>query len=217
MNSYPPPLRQNEYLGRYKYILRDRPVTTIVNSRGCPMKCSFCEEGGTIGRWYSVEHFNAEIESIVSMGITGVMIFDDLFTISSNKIRPYLNSLKKYHREKELIYRCFGHASVISKFPDMIKMLAESGCVELGVGAESASQKILDVVEKRTKVNQLHDFVNCAIAGGINVKAFFIIGLPGETEETFKETYNFIKKYREKYPDNFDFDLNYFSHTKGVK
>jgi len=217
MNSFPIPLRQQEYIDRYRYLLENRLATTLVNSRGCCMRCEFCEDRLTGTRWHSVEHFKNEIASIVSLGITAVMIFDDLFALDPKKVSPYLEVLKSYHQEDNLIFRCFGHAKTMSKFPEMAHMLADAGCVELGFGAESASQIMLDNIGKGTKVEELHDFVEISVKAGISVKAFFMIGLPGETKETFKQTHDFISKYRKCYPDHFDFDLAVFFPYKGTK
>jgi len=210
MNSYPIPYRGKSYIDSYNYYLNGIKATTLVNSRGCPMKCGFCESAGTKVKWYSVEHFKAEIKSIADLGIKAVMIFDDLFALSVNKTKPYLDVLKGY----DMKFRCFGHAKTMT--PEFANLLYDSGCVEIGFGAESASQEILDVVNKKTTVEQMHDFVVYVIGFGIRVKAFFMIGLPGETEESARETINFIKKYREEYPDMFDFDLTVFFPYKGT-
>ena len=217
MNSFPIPLRQREYIGRYKYLLDNRPATTLVNSRGCCMRCEFCEDRLTGTRWHSLEHFKDEIESIISLGITAVMIFDDLFALDLKKVSPYLEILKSYREKYNLIFRCFGHAKTMSRFPEMAHMLADAGCVELGFGAETASQIMLDKIEKGTKVEELHNFVEISVKAGINVKAFFMIGLPGETRETFKQTHDFIRKHRKLYPGHFDFDLAVFFPYKGTK
>jgi len=216
MTSYPIPYRERTYIQKYSYLLEGEKSTTIVNSRGCPMGCIFCEDRRTIGRWFSPQHFKKEIQSILDLGIKGIMIFDDLFTISPKKIKPYTDILKRFHQEHEVIYRCFGHAGVISRHPEMAYMLSESGCVEVGFGAESASQEILDLIGKGTKVYQIHDLVENLIQAGVKVKAFFMIGLPAETEETFQETYDFIKKYRLKYSSFFDFDCSGFFPYKGT-
>jgi anaerobic magnesium-protoporphyrin IX monomethyl ester cyclase len=187
-----------------------------VNSRGCPMHCAFCEHSGSSPRWYSPEHFEAEICNIADLGFKGIMIFDDLFALSPRKLNPYLDILRRYHRHRDVIFRCFGHARIISRYPTLLKMLADSGCVEIGVGAESASQSILDIINKRTKVDQLHACVNQAARMGIKVKAFFMVGLPGETERTFALTHEFIKFYRKKYPFHFDFDLSVFFPYRGT-
>ena len=217
MNSFPIPFRQKEYISRYRYILEDRSATTLINSRGCCMGCEFCEDRFTGLRWYSPQHFNAQIESIISLSINGIMIFDDLFAFNPKKLSPYLEILKKYQKTHNLIFRCFGHSKAMSMFPEMADMLVQAGCVELGFGAESASQEILDRIGKGTRVEGLHNLVNLSVKAGINVKAFFMIGLPGETKETFRKTYDFIKKYRELYPDHFNFDLAVFFPYKGTK
>jgi len=217
MNYFPIPLRQQEYIHRYRYLLDNRPATPLVNSRGCCMRCEFCEDRLTGTRWHSIEHFKDEIASIVSLGVTAVMIFDDLFAFDPKKVIPYLEILKAYREKHSLIFRCFGHAKTMSRFPEMAHMLADAGCVELGFGAETASQIMLDKVGKGTNVDDLHNFVEISVKAGISVKAFFMIGLPGETKETFKQTHDFISKHRKLYPDHFDFDLTVFFPYKGTK
>jgi radical SAM superfamily enzyme YgiQ (UPF0313 family) len=216
MNFYPEPFREASYLDKYSYKIEGLRSTTIINSRGCPMGCVFCEDRRTIGRWFDPDHFEQEIKDILALGIQGIMIFDDLFAISAKKIRPYTDILKKYHHSHGLIYRCFGHAGTMHRNPEMAKLLGESGCVEIGFGAESASQPILDVINKGTKIHQMHSLIEHCVAAGIRVKAFFMIGLPSESEETFQDTYDFIKKYRDLYPSHFDFDFAAFFPYKGT-
>lgn len=211
MNQYMP-LRERQYINKYKYWLKDRYVTTIVNSRGCSMGCGFCEDANTGARWYSPEHFEAEIDDIRSLGIKGVMIFDDLFAFSLKKVKPYLKILKE---QDDFIFRCFGHAATMTK--SFAKELAKAGCVSIGFGVESASQVILDRINKNTKVKQLYAFVENCVDAGIDVKAFCMIGLPGETKEDFDKTYKFIVECKEKYGDRFDFDLTVFFPYKGTE
>jgi anaerobic magnesium-protoporphyrin IX monomethyl ester cyclase len=216
MNNFAIPYREKEYVDKYSYSLDGVRATTLVNSRGCPMGCAFCEHRRTRGRWFSPDHFEKEIQNIVDHGIKGIMIFDDLFAVSPKKIKPYVQILKRFHHKASLVYRCFAHANVVAKHPEILGMLVESGCIEIGFGAESASQHVLDAIYKGTRVEEMHYCVNQAIKAGINVKAFFMIGLPGETEDMFNETYKFAKKYRDKYPKSFDFDLAVFYPYKGT-
>lgn len=57
----------------------------------------------------------------------------------------------------DIFYRCFGHARSMDE--GMAKMLSESGCIEIGFGAESGSQKILDLIDKKTKVEDNIKFI----------------------------------------------------------
>ena len=113
-----------------------------------------------------------------------------------------------------MTFRCFGHAKTMGPF--LAYILHDAGCVEMGFGAESADQGILDTVNKRTTVEQMHRFVEFVIWAGMRVKAFFILGLPGETEQTARKTVDFIRKYRTKYPDSFRFDLTVFFPYRGT-
>lgn len=209
MNSYPIPIRPQSH-DRYNYNLNGVETTTLVNSRGCPMACGFCESGKTKPKWFSLVHFEEEIKSIVGRGFKGVMIFDDLFAMGIEKVTPYLEILKRYN----MTFRCFGHARTMN--PLLAFMLQDAGCVEMGFGAESADQGILDTVNKRTTVEQMHSFVETVIWASMRVKAFFILGLPGETEQSAQKTIDFIRKYRTKYPNSFRFDLTVFFPYKGT-
>ncbi len=209
MNTYPIPLRPESH-DRYNYNLNGFQATTLVNSRGCPMACGFCESGKTKPRWFSLEHFEAEVQSIVDRGFRGIMIFDDLFALGVEKVGPYLEILKKYN----MVFRCFGHAKTMTS--EMAAKLKDAGCVEIGFGAESADQGILDTVNKRTTVEQMHAFIETVIGEGMRVKAFFILGLPGETEQTARKTVDFIRKYRTEYPESFTFDLTVFFPYRGT-
>ncbi|MFQ5329561.1 MAG: B12-binding domain-containing radical SAM protein [Thermodesulfobacteriota bacterium] len=216
MSDYPIPLREREYIHSYKYELDGQMATTMVNSRGCPMGCKFCEDSRTVGRWYGVDHFEEELASIVALGINSVMIFDDLFALSSSRLRPYAEILQRYHRFRGLTYRCFAHARSIASDPGLIPLLSESGCIEVGFGAESGCQKILDVVGKGTTVAMNRELIDKFIAHNIKVKSFFMIGLPGETHYSAGKTYDFIKQFRRKYPTMFDFDMSVFFPYRGT-
>ena len=176
-------------LRSYKYTLRGKPATTMMTARGCPEKCTFCEEAMTMTKWSSLSNLEAEMQDIKNLGYQGVYIFDDLFAIAMPKVKPICALLL----QKELIYRCNGQVKYFTKWGnEFAKMLASTGCVEMAFGFESGSQEILDRVLKRTTVAQNYDAVTYAKKEGIHVKGFVMIGLPGETRETIRETEKFI-------------------------
>ena len=98
----------------------------------------------------------------------------------------------------------------------MIEILKATGCIEVGFGAESASQKILDIVQKRTTVEQMHNLCHRFLSAGIKVKSFFMIGLPGESEEDARQTETFIRRWFRKYPDMYGYDLCAFFPYRGT-
>jgi anaerobic magnesium-protoporphyrin IX monomethyl ester cyclase len=174
---------------RYHYSLGGTAATTMMTARGCPEQCSFCEDAMTQVRWSSLENIAAQLDDIVALGYRGVYIFDDLFAISLPKIRPICEEIRK----RALVYRCNAQARYFTRWgEDMARLLASTGCYEIAFGAETGSQKILDAVRKRCTVEQNYQTVEYAKNYGLVVKAFILLGLPGETWETLEQTEAFI-------------------------
>jgi len=184
----PDRLGEQEFLRNYKYRLGNLNATTMLTGRGCPMNCKFCEDARTLTRWTSIENTISELEDILTMGYEGVYLFDDLFAINLKKCQPYLDLLKK----SGLKFRCNVHAKFMTD--EFAAALADAGCIEVAFGAESGSQEMLDRMDKKTSVQQNYDCVTHCKKYGITVKAFLMIGLPGETRETVAETEKFILK-----------------------
>jgi anaerobic magnesium-protoporphyrin IX monomethyl ester cyclase len=179
-----------EVLRKYHYFLGEREATTMMTARGCPEQCTFCEDAMTQVRSSSLENIHDQLNDIVHLGYRGVYIFDDLFTMSIRKIRPICDQFSKF----DLVYRCNAQARYFTKWGDeMAKLLAETGCYEIAFGAESGSQKIIDNIRKRCTIEQNYKTVEYAKKHGLIVKAFILIGLPGETWQTLKETESFIR------------------------
>lgn len=198
--------KAKKLLTNYNYNLGGRKATTMMMARGCPLGCKFCEESGKIVRWSSFENICKELDDIKALGYGAVYIFDDLFAMSIERLRPIVEELKK----RDLIYRCNGHAKFMTD--EMAFLLAETGCYEIMFGAESGSQKILDIVGKRTTVEQNYAFVKLCRKYGIICKAFLMLGLPGESHETIAETERFIQ---ESGLDDFQLSIFYpFAGTK---
>jgi len=186
--AMPPPDRLGEadFLRNYSYTLDGVNATTMMLGRGCPMACKFCEDARTLTRWTSVPNAVKELADILILGYKGVYLFDDLFAINLGKCRPYLDLLKS----SGLKFRCNVYAKFMTD--EFAEALADAGCVEVAFGAESGSQQILDRIDKKTTVQQNYDCVRHCKDHGITVKAFLMIGLPGETRDTVAETERFI-------------------------
>jgi radical SAM superfamily enzyme YgiQ (UPF0313 family) len=186
--AMPRPDRLGEpgFLKNYSYTLAGLNSTTMMLGRGCPMACKFCEDARTLTRWTSLGNAEAELDDIVTLGYEGVYLYDDLFAINLGKCQPYLDLLKR----SGLRFRCNVHAKFMTA--EFAAALADAGCVEVAFGAESGSQQMLDRMDKKTTATQNYDCVRYCKDAGITVKAFVMIGLPGETRATIAETERFI-------------------------
>jgi len=196
INSIPYPRRNLIDISKYHYTINDEPATTIMSSRGCPMHCAFCSHTwGSKVRLHSPEYIQGEIQYLKSIGYSALMFFDDIFTMNRSRITSITDMIKDEH----IIYRCFVRSDTTDR--KLLTMLYESGCVEVGFGAESGSQKILDIVHKNTTVEQNTKLVELAREIGIRTKAFLMVGLPGEDGESCQATYDWI---RDTHPDSWD-------------
>lgn len=177
---------RDKSLFEYKYFIDGIHATHAITSRGCPRTCRFCESARTVVRYKSKEAVGKEIQECVDLGFKAVMFFDDLFCANLKRVKELCEVIKPFN----IKFRCFAHANNFTK--EMAEILKDANCVEIGYGAEHASQKILDIVDKKTKVEQNYNLVKIANSVGIRVKAFLIIGLPGEDHDTVKELEKFI-------------------------
>ncbi len=196
----------------YHYRLGNRESTTMMSARGCPEQCAFCEDAMTPVKKSSLENLKLEMNDIKNLGYGGVYLFDDLFALSIKDSREIGEELQK----RDLIYRCNAQARYFTRWgEEMAKMLADTGCYEIAFGAETGSQKILDNIHKRTTVEMNYKTIEYANKHGLIVKAFILIGLPGENLETLKETEKMIQ-YLMSNPNN-DFGAYIYYPYKGTQ
>ncbi len=196
----------------YHYKLGERESTTMMSARGCPEQCSFCEDAMTPVKRSSLQNLGLEMDDIKNLGYGGVYLFDDLFALSLKDSGEVGRELKK----RDLIYRCNAQARYFTKWgEDMAKILADTGCYEIAFGAETGSQKILDNIHKRTTLEMNYKTIEYANKHGIIVKAFILIGLPGENLETLRETEKMVQ-YLMSNPNN-DFGAYIYYPYKGTQ
>lgn len=173
-------------VGEYQYLLHGIEATTMVTARGCPYRCAFCAKTSPNVRFRSAEHVNYEIEMLHSeFGYRALMFFDDIFILWKDRARSICDCLERLGMK----WRCFVRADlVLKRGKDFLKRMVDAGCVEVGMGVESGSDQILANIQKGETVAEITKAMWWLNECGIAVKAFFIIGLPGETEETVEET-----------------------------
>lgn len=179
----------------YKYFIDGEPATAMITSRGCPYSCAFCSSIYDRVRLTSAEYVINEIKEIQKLGFSAIHFFDDIFILDKKRLFKICEYLKK----EKIIWRCFVRSDLASR--EIMKVMAKSGCKEIGIGVETGSQKILDIVNKGTTVEQNAKTIELARQYKIRSKIFIIIGLPSESKETIAETEQFIEKNR---PDDLD-------------
>jgi radical SAM superfamily enzyme YgiQ (UPF0313 family) len=174
----------------YEYTIEGRLSTTMVTSRGCPYRCGFCSKnhGGT--RLLSAGKIIEEIDYLhKDFGYEALMFSEDIFIINKRRAIPVFEHMKK----RGIVSRVLLRADVAVKHgADFLKLMAESGCVEVGMGVESGSDTILKNINKGESIDTIKAAVRALKNASIRVKGFFIVGLPGETKDTLNETRRFL-------------------------
>lgn len=175
---------------RYKYLINRKSSTPIFTSRGCPYFCSFCSKGVfTKVRFRSIDNVMQEIEEVIDMGFGAIRIYDDSF------ICNYKRAIELLDRIKALNIKWKAEINSKNLYKDeLAEKMAQAGCVEVAIGIESGSQAILDNINKQTKVAQHTKAVQLCRRCGIKTRAYLMVGLPGESWQTIKETKDWLYK-----------------------
>ena len=181
-------------LSSYSREVDGHHCVSILSSRGCPHRCSFCNSNimgaGSPIRFRSPENVVAEIKSIKKKyEIRHFRFQDDIFTFSIKRIRE----LAPWLQAEDIVYRCFARTNTFS--PEMAELLQASGCVHVSFGVESGSPQILakHAMNKGQTPKQIQEALINADKAGIRSRIFLIVGFPGETDETIAETLTLMK------------------------
>lgn len=165
----------------------------IVTSRGCPYRCTFCEEltyfASVPFRQRSVESVIAEMRSAVERYPGAEFSFQDaVFGLNKKWAFEFCARLRT-----ELPNACWGAITRVDACtPDLLAAMREAGCYNILVGLESANENTLRAVKKFNITNRVaREFVEAAHRVGIEVTASFMIGLPDEGPEDVRKTVDF--------------------------
>lgn len=173
-------------------------ATTIISSRGCPRKCSFCCRGHEMYskfRFRSVSDIKREIEEVMdSYNISHFRFIDDAFTANSWRVSDLCKALRRL----EITWMCITRADWINR--TLLEAMKEAGCTEVDYGMESGSQRILDAMNKGITVAQNIKAAKLTKETGLRVKAYLMCDYPGETEEDITLTKRFMAEAK---PDKY--------------
>jgi anaerobic magnesium-protoporphyrin IX monomethyl ester cyclase len=184
INSLPEPARHLIPMGRYRAL--GLPVS-ITTSRGCPFQCIFCVGRKMVGatvRYRNPENIVDELSKLSRLDFHQVNFADDLFTASKQHCMAVCDEIIK--RGLALQWTSFARVDTVS--PEILERMKEAGCTAISFGVESGSLEILERIKKRITIKQVLAAVKMCTDAGITPQASFILGLPGETPATLKET-----------------------------
>ena len=172
-------------------------ITSIMSSRGCPYRCDFCSNvvfGGSY-RERSAKNVVDEIEQVLALRYDRVSFADDVFTMNKTRVKEICKEIQQ--RKLTFKWECLGRVDSMDE--PTARQMKQAGCTRIYFGIESGDPKILALMNKKITLTQASDAVSTAQRAGLEVGAFFILGYPGETNETILRTLRFAASLKTDY------------------
>lgn len=166
-------------------------AASISTMRGCPYTCKWCSRAvyGLSYRRRSPQLVVAELAAIQQKyQVDSFWFVDDVFTISHKWLAAFAEELML--KGIEIRYECITRADRMNA--EVVELLEQTGCFRVWIGAESGSQRVIDLMDRRVQVTQVRDMIHLAQAHGIEAGTFIMLGYPGETAEDIEDTVNHL-------------------------
>ena len=180
------------YLGTWK-VHHGRSSVSLITARGCPYTCRWCSHTvfGNTHRRRSPENVVSELELIIERYQPGQLWYaDDVLTIHRSWTLKFAALLKQ--RGIKLPFECISRADRLDA--EVISALSEMGCSRLWIGSESGSQRVLDAMDRKTRVEDVQRKTHMLRQAGIETGMFIMMGYEGEQMEDLEATVDHLKK-----------------------
>ncbi len=181
-------------LPRLEFGHGDRGVV-ILSSRGCVNKCAFCSGSICFNgiQLHSAERVIEEVDRTIASGKDHIRFLDDMFAISSQRMKEICALLET----RNVKWSC--HTRADRATDELIGVMKDAGCYEIGIGVESFDQRVLDVCNKNTTIRQNISAINTIHGHGVDCHIYMMIGTPGESKTTADVNIDYLEAIRGKY------------------
>lgn len=172
-----------------------RTVASILTSRGCPFQCSYCVLGIVSTRrvrYRSIENVMNEIEYLVDKypQIETFWIHDDVFFLKPKRAIEFCEEFVRRGIKRKIV--CSGRFKPFTK--ELAEAMEQAGCEMMMFGLETGSPKLMETSHKSMKQEDILHTISLLKNIKVEPISFLIVGLPGEDDDTVKETIRFVKK-----------------------
>lgn len=169
----------------------------LVTSRGCPYRCIFCFHSVMQDRFRarSASNVVAEVAYWYDRGIRQFVIDDDNFTLVSKRVHAICDEIEQ-RGMKDLFIRCANGIRADRVDRNLLRRMREVGVREVGFGADGGNDRVLlEVVQKGEDLATIERAIQDALAVGIEVRLFIILGSPGETKRDIEDSFALAQRY----------------------
>ncbi len=191
INSFPLPDREGIRHDLYQKIWMENTgakPASIMTSRGCPFHCDFCSKP-VFGDKFRRRRMDSVIEEVLELkklGYDRLWIGDDCFTLDPGFVKEFCSAM--IGAGTGMTWSCLSRVDTFDT--EMVLLMKEAGCVKAYFGLESGSDETLKLMNKRSTVEQGAAAVRLFNSAGIGTAGFFMVGYPGESEESVESTFS---------------------------
>lgn len=171
------------------------PFAAMITSRGCPYRCSYCSKPifGTKFRGQSPERVADEVAyHQKKFSVREIAFYDDVFTLDKKRAHGIAEELVR--RGLKVHWTCETRVNLVDG--ELLRHMKQAGCYSVAYGIESGSQEVLNTLDKGITLEQVAEAIHLTREAGLEAIGYFMIGSPGESVETIRETINFARKLR---------------------
>ncbi len=181
------------YLGHWQKETGERRAA-VLTSRGCPFDCSWCSKP-TFGRTFRQQSPERVLRELLELKrryrVDYVRFCDDVFGVSRTWLEQLLDRM--IDSELGLRFECLARVDLLK--PDLLGRMREAGLARVYVGVESGSQRMLDAMNRGTKLAQVERTAEALRAAGVRQFWFLMLGYPGETIEDIEATFRLFRRF----------------------
>jgi len=174
------------------------PNTTVITSRGCPYTCSYCDRS-VFRRTYRYNSPEYMMEMLTYLhqrfNIKHVNIYDDTFTLRRDRVMMFCEL--KIKSGLRMTFNCAARTEQLDF--EMLKMMKKAGCWMISLGIETGDPDLLKrhrsylpSAKMDNPLENIRDMVHLIKKAGIRAKGLFMMGLPGETEESIDKSMEYV-------------------------
>lgn len=193
---------------------RGKNVATIRCSKGCVAKCTFCHRFDKGIRYIPVDLIVDRLQELRDKYDVGFFaVGDENFGTDRRWLAEFCEKIKPL----DMLWRVTG-MRVNCVNPDQIAMMRDAGCATLMYGMETGSEKMLQVMEKKVKLQDNYNAMEWTVNAGLYTVVQLVLGMPGESPQTIRETIDFCKFAMTLSPEQNpnDLSINYAQALPGT-
>lgn len=196
------------------YVCGERATTTVFTHSCVWRKCAFCcryQMPYDKLRLHSVKWCEEEIAEIADKGFRAIQVYDDEFLCFPKRDEQIVRLFPEYGIK---VWRCFMRADYCLRNRDLVKLAVRNGLGEVLMGIESVDAKVLELIDKGTTADMYLKAIEFLHSLNVRTKLAFIVGLPGETEESLTKMWKFCERVE---PMVADYDFTILTPYPGSK